>query len=99
MIARQIRLTDAIHGTLGALVAPTVHRKRWGRWEVVIPIPFSDLDIAPALILMARDAVPEPAQRSLSVVFTPQEEPTTRVRRASQRNEVVEPSKRAAAAA
>ncbi|HSE95149.1 MAG TPA: hypothetical protein VLD61_04620 [Methylomirabilota bacterium] len=39
MVARQIRLSDAIAAELGAIVAPVV-RKRWGGpWEVRIAVP------------------------------------------------------------
>jgi hypothetical protein len=38
-IARQVALTDAIHGALGAVAAPTL-RRRFGRgWRVTIAVP------------------------------------------------------------
>jgi hypothetical protein len=37
-IVRQIRLTDALHARLGALVAPVV-RRRQRRWQVTIAVP------------------------------------------------------------
>ena len=40
-IARQIALTDAIAGELGAIVAPVVKPALWGPWQVRIPVPFS----------------------------------------------------------
>ena len=40
-IARQIALTDALDGRLGAIVAPRVKRPLWGPWEVEIAVPFS----------------------------------------------------------
>ncbi|MBI2014547.1 MAG: hypothetical protein HYS77_03270, partial [Candidatus Rokubacteria bacterium] len=45
-IARQIAVTDAIHGELGAVVAPVVTRRLGGAWEVRIPVPFD----RPALV-------------------------------------------------
>lgn len=101
-IARQISLTDAIHGKFGAIVAPTVERRRWGRWQVVIPIRFSQLEIVPALMTMAQQAVPADAQRSpraLRIVFTPQEEPPTRAHRVATPEQAIKPSENAAAAA
>jgi hypothetical protein len=38
--ARQIELTDAIHRELGAIVAPTVHRRRGGGWLISMAVPF-----------------------------------------------------------
>jgi hypothetical protein len=40
-IARQIALTDALDGRLGAIVAPLVKKPLWGPWEVEIAVPFS----------------------------------------------------------
>ena len=37
--ARQIELTDAIHGELGAIVAPTVTRRRGGGWLISMAAP------------------------------------------------------------
>ena len=39
MIARQITLTDALDGRLGALVAPVVTKPLFGPWEVRIAAP------------------------------------------------------------
>lgn len=38
--ARQIALTDALDGQLGALVAPVVTKSFFGPWEVRIAMPF-----------------------------------------------------------
>jgi hypothetical protein len=37
--ARQIELTDAIHRELGAIVAPTVRRRRGGGWLISMAVP------------------------------------------------------------
>jgi len=39
-VARQIALTDAIAGELGAIVAPTVRRPLRGPWRIEIAVPF-----------------------------------------------------------
>ncbi len=39
-VERQIALTDALHGTLGPIVAPTVKKPGWGLWEIRIALPF-----------------------------------------------------------
>lgn len=38
VVSRQIALTDAIHGALGPIVAPIVHRGRSG-WIAVLAVP------------------------------------------------------------
>ena len=38
VIARQIRLTDAIHAELGALVAPVVEKHVFRPWRVIFPL-------------------------------------------------------------
>lgn len=40
VIARQIALTDALDGRLGAIVAPVVTKTFFGPWEVRIAMPF-----------------------------------------------------------
>ena len=48
-IARQIALTDALHGRLGALVAPFVRRRR-GHWDVSVALPAERPDLAAAVL-------------------------------------------------
>jgi hypothetical protein len=38
--ARQIALTEALDGRLGAIVAPVVKKPLWGPWEIQIAVPF-----------------------------------------------------------
>ena len=38
LVARQVALTDAIHATLGPVIAPVVRRGRGG-WIGVLPVP------------------------------------------------------------
>jgi hypothetical protein len=39
-IERQVALTDALDGRLGAMVAPVVTKPLFGPWEVQIAVPF-----------------------------------------------------------
>ncbi len=39
-IARQIALTDALDGQLGAIVSPVVRKPPFGLWEIQIAVPF-----------------------------------------------------------
>ena len=85
-IARQIALTNAIHERFGAIVAPTVEHGFRDRWQIVIPVPISRTDIAPALLALAEQAVPPAARRSpktFRVIFTPQAEAPARARHAA----------------
>ena len=38
--SRQVVVTDAIHRELGFVVAPVVRKRLWGRWQLLIPVPF-----------------------------------------------------------
>jgi hypothetical protein len=38
VLARQIRLTDAVHAELGAIVAPIVEKPAFRPWRVVFPM-------------------------------------------------------------
>ena len=44
VIARQVALTDAIHGVMGAVVAPVVRRGRGG-WVAVLAVPAGHPDL------------------------------------------------------
>jgi hypothetical protein len=48
--ARQIALTDAIHGELGAVVAPVLQRGRGGRWLVTMTVPVEQPAIVAAVV-------------------------------------------------
>lgn len=68
-IARQVRLTDAIHRDLGAVVAPFVTRGRRGRWRVSIAVPFE----RPALVSAVLDIVHGAFRERFDLVLTPRE--------------------------
>jgi hypothetical protein len=55
--ARQIQLTDAIHAQLGAVVAPTVVRRPWGAWQVLINVPFARPDLVAGVLSIAHDTI------------------------------------------
>ena len=61
-IARQIAVTDAIHGELGAVVAPVVTRRLGGPWEVI-----------PNGVLVPDEA--EPGGREHTITFAGRHEP------------------------
>ncbi len=73
-VARQIALTDAIHRELGAVVAPCVTRRPWGRWRVSIVVPFD----RPALVGAVLDVVRGAFGGRFELVLTPRETPPRR---------------------
>ena len=67
--ARQIELTDAIHRELGAIAAPTVHRRRGGGWLVRMTVPLHRPAVVAAL-LRVTDQVFAP-RAAFEIVLTP----------------------------
>jgi len=51
---RQIALTDAIHGELGAVVAPIVERRLGGGWRVSMTAPFDRPTTVAAVVAVTR---------------------------------------------
>ena len=51
---RQIALTDALHGELGAVVAPTVERRLGGGWRVSMTAPFDRPATVAAVVAVTR---------------------------------------------
>jgi len=56
-IARQIALTDALDGRLGAIVAPRVKQPLWGPWEVEIAVPFSTFATVGRILAIADEVL------------------------------------------
>ncbi len=84
--ARQIAVTDAIHGELGAIVAPVVRRRLWGRWQLVIPVPFDDLDSVSRVVRAAYQGFDAPERAipgRFEIVLSPQEKFVPRRERAA----------------
>ena len=80
-IARQIAVTDAIHGELGAIVSPVVRHRLWGRWQLMIPVPFDDLDTVTQVVRTAYgafDALERTKPGRFEIVLSPQEQPVPR---------------------
>ena len=53
-VLRQIALTDALHGRLGALVAPVV-RWRHRAWRVAVAVPFERPTIVAAVLATVQE--------------------------------------------
>jgi hypothetical protein len=79
VIRRQIVLTEAIDGRLGAIVAPTVRKPLWGPWQIQIAVPFARpatvgmvLAVAHEVLSIADRMNPDHYQ----IVLTPKEDAT-----------------------
>jgi hypothetical protein len=67
--ARQIELTDAIHRELGAIAAPTVHRRRGGGWLVHMTVPLHRPAVVAALLRVTDQVFASRA--AFEIVLTP----------------------------
>ena len=72
--ARQIELTDAIHRELGAIAAPTVHRRRGGGWLVHMTVPLHRPAVVAALLRVTDQVF---ASRAALASRRPESSPTT----------------------
>jgi len=80
-IGRQISVTDAIHEELGAVVSPVVRHRLWGRWQLMIPVPFDDLDTVTHVVRTAYGAFDAPERTKpgrFEIVLSQQERPVPR---------------------
>ena len=71
-IARQVELTDAIHRELGAIVAPTVEKRRGGGLMVRMRVPFDRPELV-ATLLTVTDQVfsRHDDTHGMEIAFTP----------------------------
>jgi len=69
-VVAQIRVTDAIHGALGVIVAPTVAKHAGRPWTVTMGLGPQDLGAAGWLTEITRQVLGEGGGR-VRVVFTP----------------------------
>ena len=69
---RQIRLTDAVHAELGALVAPVVQKPAFRPWRVIFALPEGRTAEVGRLIAIANRVVGAElaSPRDLQIVFT-----------------------------
>jgi len=83
--ARQVAVTDAVHGELGAIVSPVVRRRLGGRWQLAIPVPFDDLDTVGRVVRAAYGGfdAPDRLPGRFEIVLSPQEKFVPRRERAT----------------
>jgi hypothetical protein len=69
-VAAQIRVTEAVHDRLGAIVAPTVARPRGRPWTVSMGLGPRDFRVAGRLAEIAEQALGQDGD-PVRIVFTP----------------------------
>ena len=76
VVARQIRLTDAIHARLGFVAAPTVVKRLGRPWQVLVALPFANPDLVGQVLSIVHDTLASIDRRAVEkvrIVVTPQE--------------------------
>ena len=56
-VAAEVRVTEAVHGALGPIVAPTVTRHRGQPWTVTMRLEPRDFGVAGRLVELAEQAL------------------------------------------
>jgi hypothetical protein len=77
-VAWQVAVTDAIHRELGAVVAPSVDTRPWGRPRLVIPVPFDRPGLVASVLAIAHRVLlgwNGTAARRVQIVVVPQDVP------------------------
>ena len=71
-IARQIELTDAIHRELGAIVAPSVQKRRGGGLVVHMTVPFDRPELVATLLTVTKQVFSRHDEaHAVEIAFTP----------------------------
>lgn len=71
MVARQIRLTDAIADELGPIVAPVVAKSLGGPWRVQIQVPVGRPAIVSRIVAIAHDTLTRTGAGRYELVLSP----------------------------
>lgn len=77
-IRRQVALTDAIDGALGAIVSPVVKRPLWGPWQVQIAVPSTRTASVGRILALAHEvfsATDGMTPDRYQIVLTPKKDP------------------------
>jgi hypothetical protein len=77
-VKRQVALTEAIDGRLGAVVAPVVKKTLWGPWQVRLAVPFTQPAVVGRILAVVDEMLSAsdpmlPGQ--YRIVLTPRGEP------------------------
>jgi len=69
-VAAQVHVTDAVHGALGAMVAPTVAKRRGQPWTVTMGLAPRDFAVSGRLAEIAHEALGQ-GPTGVRIVFVP----------------------------
>ena len=72
MVARQVRLTDALADELGPVVAPLVVKPLGGPWRVEIRVPVGRPAIVSRIVAIAHETLTRSGAARYELVLTPQ---------------------------
>ena len=75
VVARQIRLTDAIAGELGAIVAPVVEKRFGGPWRVAMHVPVGRPAIVSRIVAIAHETLTRAGSSPYELVLVPETAP------------------------
>jgi hypothetical protein len=75
MVARQVRLTDAIADELGPIVAPVVAKPLGGPWRVQIKVPVGRPATVSRIVAIAHDTLTRAGASRYELVLTPEPVP------------------------
>lgn len=75
VVARQIRLTDAIADELGAIVAPVVAKPLGGPWRVSIHVPVGRPAMVSRIVAIAHDSMTRVGTSPYELVLIPETAP------------------------
>ena len=72
VVARQIRVTDAIARELGAIVAPVVRKPLGGPWRVSIQIPVGRPALVSRIVAIAHETLTRSSTSPYELVLVPE---------------------------
>jgi hypothetical protein len=72
VVARQIRLTDAIAGELGAIVAPVVTKRFGGLWRVAMHVPVGRPALVSRIVAIAHETLTRMGASPYELVLFPE---------------------------
>jgi hypothetical protein len=75
MVARQVRLSDAIADELGPIVAPLVAKPLGGPWRVEIKVPVGRPGVVSRIVAIAHETLNRTGAANYELVLTPEAAP------------------------
>ena len=76
MVARQVRLTDALAAELGPVVAPLVAKPLGGPWRVEIRVPVGRPAIVSRIVAITHETLTRSGAARYELVLTPEPAPS-----------------------